>query len=94
MVDALPGSIDAADYKHVVLGLISFPYISDTFEEQHAKLVADKASGRAQSIFWVPPEARWQHLQTQARQPAIGQLVHDAMAGIERDNPVLKSVAI
>ncbi|MBC7232149.1 MAG: N-6 DNA methylase [Chloroflexi bacterium] len=101
MADALRGSMDAAEYKHVVLGLIFLKYISDAFEEQHAKLVAEKAQGadpedpdeyRAQSIFWVPPEARWQHLKAQARQPTIGQLVDDAMAGIERDNPALKGV--
>jgi type I restriction enzyme M protein len=101
MADALRGSMDAAEYKHVVLGLIFLKYISDAFEEQHAKLVAEKASGadpedpdeyRALSIFWVPPEARWAHLKAQARQPTIGQLVDDAMAGIERDNPALKGV--
>jgi len=101
MADALRGSMDAAEYKHVVLGLIFLKYISDAFEEHHAKLVAEQATGadpedqdeyRAQSIFWVPPEARWAHLKAQARQPTIGQLVDDAMAGIERDNPSLKSV--
>ncbi|HXG25924.1 MAG TPA: class I SAM-dependent DNA methyltransferase [Candidatus Binatia bacterium] len=101
MADALRGSMDAAEYKHVVLGLIFLKYISDAFEEQHARLEAERAQGadpedpdeyRAQSIFWVPPEARWQHLKAQARQPTIGQLVDDAMAGIERDNPALKGV--
>ena len=94
MTDALHGSMDAAEYKHVALGLIFLKYISDAFEEHHAKLVAEQATGeyRAQSIFWVPPEARWQHLKAQARQPTIGQLVDDAMAGIERDNPALKGV--
>lgn len=101
MADALRGSMDAAEYKHVVLGLIFLKYISDAFEEQHAKLVAEQAKGadpedpdeyRAQSIFWVPPEARWTHLKAQAKQPTIGQLVDDAMTGIERDNPALKGV--
>jgi len=101
MADALRGSMDAAEYKHVVLGLIFLKYISDAFEERHAELVADEAGGadpedqdeyRARSIFWVPPEARWPHLKAQARQPTIGQLVDDAMAGIERDNPALKGV--
>ena len=101
MADALRGSMDAAEYKHVVLGLIFLKYISDAFEEQHTKLVADRKSGadpedpdeyRALSIFWVPPEARWAHLKAQARQPTVGQLVDDAMAGIERDNPALKGV--
>lgn len=101
MADALRGGMDAAEYKHVALGLIFLKYISDAFEEQHAKLLAEEASGadpedpdeyRAENIFWVPPEARWAHLKAQARQSTIGQLVDDAMEGIERDNPALKSV--
>ena len=101
MADALRGSMDAAEYKHVVLGLIFLKYISDAFEEQHARLIAEQAEGadpedpdeyRAASIFWVPPEARWAHLKALARQPGIGQIVDDAMAGIERDNAALKGV--
>src|ERR687891_2746521 len=101
MADALRGGMDAAEYKHVVLGLIFLKYISDAFEEQHAKLEADKAQGadpedpdeyRALNIFWVPPEARWWHLKAQAKQSTIGQLVDDAMSGIERDNASLKGV--
>ena len=101
MADALRGSMDAAEYKHVVLGLIFLKYTSDAFEEVHAKLQAESAEGadpedpdeyRALGIFWVPPEARWPHLQAQAKQSAIGQLVDDAMAGIERDNVSLKDV--
>jgi len=101
MADALRGSMDAAEYKHVVLGLIFLKYISDAFEEQHARLEAERAQGadpedpdeyRALNIFWVPPEARWPHLKSQAKQATIGQLVDDAMAGIERDNPALKGV--
>ena len=101
MADALRGSMDAAEYKHVVLGLIFLKYISDAFEELHAKLEGEKKQGadpedpdeyRAKGIFWVPPEARWSHLKAQARQSTVGQLVDDAMAGIERDNPSLKGV--
>ena len=101
MADALRGSMDASEYKHVVLGLIFLKYISDAFEEQHARLNAERDQGadpedpdeyRALNIFWVPPEARWAHLKAQAKQPTIGKLVDDAMAGIERDNPVLKGV--
>src|SRR5207253_6059372 len=101
MADALRGVMDAAEYKHVVLGLLFLKYISDAFEEQHDKLLADKRHGadpedpdeyRAHNIFWVPPEARWFHLKAQAKQPTIGQLVDEAMAGIERDNPSLKGV--
>src|SRR6266705_2668517 len=101
MADALRGSMDAAEYKHVVLGLIFLKYIADDFEAQHAELEAEKAQGadpedpdeyRALNIFWVPPEARWSYLKAQAKQSTIGQLVDDAMAGIERDNPSLKGV--
>ena len=101
MADALRGSMDAAEYKHVVLGLIFLKYISDAFEERHAKLEGERDEGadpedpdeyRALNIFWVPPEARWAHLRRQARQPTIGRLVDDAMAAIERDNPALKGV--
>jgi type I restriction enzyme M protein len=101
MADTLRGSMDAGEYKHVVLGLLFLKYISDAFEELHAKLLAERASGAnpedqdeytAQNVFWVPPEARWAHLKAQAKQPTIGRLVDDAMAGIERDNPALKGV--
>ena len=101
MADTLRGSMDAAEYKHVVLGLIFLKYISDAFEEMHDRLEAERAQGadpedpdeyRAANIFWVPPEARWTHLKAQARQAVIGRLVDEAMAGIERDNPGLKDV--
>ena len=101
MADALRGSMDAAEYKHVVLGLIFLKYISDAFEEVHARLEAEQHEGadpedpdeyRAENIFWVPPEARWSHLKAQAKQPVVGQLVDDAMAAIERDNTVLTDV--
>ena len=77
MADALRGSMDAAEYKHVVLGLIFLKYISDAFEERHAQLVAEQDQGAdaedrdeyiAENIFWVPPEARWQYLRSQTRQ--------------------------
>jgi len=99
--DALRNNMDAAEYKHVVLGLIFLKYISDAFEAKHAELAAQQAQGadpedpdeyRAASIFWVPPEARWQHLKSMAPQPTIGQLIDDAMTAIERDNQTLKSV--
>lgn len=101
MADALRGSMDAAEYKHVTLGLIFLKYISDAFEEQYQRLVQEQAKGadpedpdeyRAENIFWVPPEARWERLQQNAKQPTIGQLVDQAMEAIERDNPALKGV--
>ncbi len=99
--DALRSNMDAAEYKHVVLGLIFLKYISDAFEEQHSKLDADRAKGadpedpdeyRAVNIFWVPPEARWQYLRGRAKDPKIGKIVDDALLAIERDNPTLKGV--
>jgi type I restriction enzyme M protein len=99
--DALRNNMDAAEYKHVVLGLIFLKYISDAFEAKHAELAEQKAEGadpedpdeyRAASIFWVPKEARWAHLKASAPQPTVGKLVDDAMSAIERDNPSLKGV--
>jgi type I restriction enzyme M protein len=99
--DKLRGSMDAAEYKHVVLGLIFLKYISDAFEAKHAELEAEREQGadpedadeyRAFNIFWVPKEARWWFLQASAKQPAIGKLVDDAMVAIERDNPAIKGV--
>ena len=100
MADALRGSMDAAEYKHVVLGLIFLKYISDAFEERHAEVFAelgeeaaeDRDEYIAENIFWVPAEARWPKLQGQAHQPTIGRAVDDAMTAIERDNPALKDV--
>ncbi|WP_287906693.1 class I SAM-dependent DNA methyltransferase [Chloroflexus sp.] len=101
MADTLRGSMDAAEYKHVVLGLIFLKYISDAFERHHRKLEAERAEGadpedpdeyRAFNIFWVPPEARWERLRQNARQSNIGQIVDAAMGAVERDNPSLKGV--
>ncbi|MCK4374856.1 MAG: type I restriction-modification system subunit M N-terminal domain-containing protein [Candidatus Brocadiae bacterium] len=99
--DKLRGHMDAAEYKHVVLGLIFLKYISDAFEEQHAELEAQRDQGadsedpdeyRAVNIFWVAPGARWLHLTKMAKQPTIGKVVDDAMLAIERDNSSLKGV--
>jgi type I restriction enzyme M protein len=101
--DKLRNNMDAAEYKHVVLGLIFLKYISDTFEEHRAKLVAgkgdyaganpeDQDEYKAENVFWVPPAARWSYLQNSAKQPTIGKIVDDAMVAIERDNPRLKGV--
>ena len=101
MADALRGSMDAAEYKHVVLGLIFLKYVSDAFEETRAQLETEVGEGadpeepdeyRALGVFWVPPEARWPYLQKQARQSGIGLLVDDAMSAVERDNPALNGV--
>jgi type I restriction enzyme M protein len=105
--DKLRNNMDAGEYKHVVLGLIFLKYISDSFEEHRAKLLAgstaktgdyaganveDADEYRAYNVFWVPADARWSHLQASAKLPTIGKLVDDAMVAIERDNPRLKGV--
>jgi type I restriction enzyme M protein len=101
--DKLRNNMDAAEYKHVVLGLIFLKYISDSFEEVHAKLAAGKGDYAganpedqdeylAENVFWVPKEARWTWLQGRAKQPTIGKLLDDAMLAIERDNSRLKGV--
>ena len=80
--------MDAAEYKHVVLGLIFLKYISDAFEELHTRLTAQKGEGadpeqpdeyRAERVFWVPKDARWPRVQASAKQATIGQLLDDAM---------------
>ena len=101
MANALRGSMDAAEYKHVVLGLIFLKYISDSFEEMYSRLETERDEGadpedpdeyRAESIFWVPVDARWTHIKARARLATIGQIVDDAMVSIEHDNPALKDV--
>ncbi len=97
--DKLRSNMDAAEYKHVVLGLIFLKYISDAFSELHEELKKDKLADpedpdeyRAENVFWVPQDARWDYLETRARKPEIGKLIDDAMHAIERDNPDLKGV--
>lgn len=88
--------MDAAEYKHIVLGLIFLKYISDAFEELYQKIVTQKSEGAdpedkneytAEKVFYVPPSARWKWLQGRAKLPTIGKDVDDAMEAIEKDNP-------
>lgn len=99
--DKLRKNIDAAEYKHVILGLIFLKYISDAFEELFAKLKDEEAQGadpedkdeyKAENIFFVPQEARWKLLLSKAKQPDIGKFVDDAMDAIEKENASLKGV--
>jgi type I restriction enzyme M protein len=99
--DKLRNNMDAAEYKHVVLGLIFLKYISDAFKEVHEELqndpeqLADPEANdeyKARNVFWVPLEARWDKLQKNAKQPTIGITLDDAMDAIERENASLKGV--
>ncbi|HOQ04920.1 MAG TPA: class I SAM-dependent DNA methyltransferase [Anaerohalosphaeraceae bacterium] len=101
--DKLRKNIDAAEYKHVVLGLIFLKYISDTFEELHQKLTAgqgdykganpeDPDEYKAENIFFVPANARWSYLHGRSKLPSIGKDLDDAMSEIEKANPTLKGI--
>jgi len=99
--DKLRNNMDAAEYKHVVLGLIFLKYISDAFQEVYNELKndpeelsdpEDRDEYKMRNVFWVPKAARWEYLQNNAKKPEIGKLVDDAMDAIERDNPSLKGV--
>lgn len=99
--DKLRKNIDAAEYKHVVLGLIFLKYISDAFDELYEKLNADKGVGadpedkdeyKAENVFFVPQEARWQYLVSKAKLPEVGKYIDDAMDAIEKENSSLKGV--
>jgi len=101
--DKLRKNIDAAEYKHVVLGLIFLRYISDAFEDLYEKLKKgegeyegadpeDRDEYRAENVFFVPPSARWSYLQSRAKLPEIGTDLDEAMDAIEKDNPSLKGV--
>lgn len=97
--DKLRGSMDASEYKNVVLGLIFLKYVSDSFEEKYAELIKDeyadpedKDEYLADNIFWVPAEARWEAVNNASKTPAIGQVIDEAMIAIEKENPSLKNV--
>lgn len=101
--DKLRKNMDAAEYKHIVLGLIFLKYISDSFEELYEKIKAgegdfkdanpeDADEYRAENVFFVPSVARWNYLYARAKQPSIGTDLDDAMEAIEKENPALKGI--
>ncbi|MDP4268172.1 MAG: class I SAM-dependent DNA methyltransferase, partial [Bacteroidota bacterium] len=101
--DKLRSNMDAAEYKHVVLGLIFLKYISDAFDELYFKLEEgvgeyvcaepdDADEYLAKNVFYVPLKARWKYLQDRAKQPEIGKLIDNAMDEIEKINSKLKGV--
>jgi len=101
MADKLRKNIDAAEYKHIVLGLIFLKYISGSFEILYSRLEDQKVKGadpedkdeyKAKNVFWVPREARWSYLHSRAKLPTIGKDLDNAMEMIEKENPTLKGV--
>ena len=96
--DKLRNNIDAAEYKHVVLGLIFLKYISDSFSELYNQLIEEEYDAEdrdeylAENVFYVPKEARWDFLLANAKSPEIGVLLDKAMDTIESENSQLKGV--
>ena len=101
--DGLRKNMDAAEYKHIVLGLIFLKYISYSFEKLYNKLKQDRGKYKlsdpedwdeykSRNIFFVPQKARWSYLRSQARSPDIGIKIDQAMQAIEKKNPSLKDV--
>lgn len=97
--DIMRGNMDAAEYKHVILGLIFLKYISDKFEHKHKALVEegegfeeDRDEYLAENIFFVPPSARWENVAAHAHTPEIGKVIDAAMDTIEQENKKLKGV--
>lgn len=101
--DKLRKNIDAAEYKHIVLGIVFLKYISDSFGELHARLLAgegedagadpeDRDEYKVENVFFVPPAARWSYLLARAKLPEIGRDVDSAMDAVEQENPSLKGV--
>ena len=94
-------NIDAAEYKHVILGLIFLKYISVSFEELYQQLLSEVAEGadpedreeyKAENVFFVPADARWARIVSKAKDPQIGKYVDAAMDAIEKENASLKGV--
>ncbi len=97
--DTLRKNIDAAEYKHVVLGLIFLKYISDAFEELYEELKKDpyadpedKDEYLAKNVFYIPEKARWSEIKKYAKSPEVGKYLDKAMDEIERENTQLKGV--
>jgi len=101
--DKLRKNMDAAEYKHIVLGLIFLKYISDSFEELYAKIKEGKGDYadanpeeadeyRAENVFFVPQISRWTYLHAHSKLPSVGKDLDEAMEAIEKENPTLKGI--
>ena len=95
----LRGNMDASEYKSVVLGLIFLKYISDRFDEKYQALVAegdgfeeDIDEYTSEGIFFVPENARWNVIASNAHTPEIGTIIDEAMRAIEKENKRLKDI--
>ena len=101
MADKLRGNIESSQYKHVILGLVFLKYISDSFierylqiQEQFPGMEEDRDAYESENVFFVPKDARWEVIKSQAKQPTIGQVIDNAMVLIERENASLKNMTV
>ncbi len=94
----LRGSVESAEYKHVVLSLIFLKFVSDKFEERRAELVAEGkekyvdmvAFYTMKNVFYLPETSRWSHIQQHAKQGDIAIKIDSALTEVEKNNPSLK----
>ena len=96
--DKLRKNIDAAEYKHIVLGLVFLKYISDSFQiafdmiQKEGGDIEDRDEYSARNTFFVPQNARWHYMMQNAKQSNIGTILDNAMQLIEQENASLKGV--
>ena len=95
----LRGNIDAAEYKHVILGLIFLKYISDKFELRYKQLLKEDRGVEENideytslNVFFVPVSARWSSISSYAHEFEIGKKIDEAMVEIEKENSKLKGI--
>jgi type I restriction enzyme M protein len=94
----LRGSVEPAEYKHVVLGLIFLKFASDKFEEHRAKLIAEGKEKYIEmpefynmnNVFFLEETSRWSYLIIRAKQNDIALLIDTALHTIEKNNKALK----
>lgn len=101
--DKLRKNIDAAEYKHIVLGLIFLNYISQSFCKLHQQLSSDAKEYKfampedpdeyvSRNLFWLPPKSRWDYLRKLSRSAEIGIHLDHAMEQMEEHNSSLKGI--
>tara|TARA_Y100000114_G_C11759600_1_gene328806 strand:+ start:243 stop:1811 length:1569 start_codon:yes stop_codon:yes gene_type:complete len=94
----LRGSVESAEYKHVVLGLIFLKFASDKFEERRKELIDEgkekylemKEFYNMKNVFFLPEESRWSYIMKNAKQDDIALKIDTALHTVEKNNPALK----
>lgn len=96
--NSLRGTVDPADYKHVVLGLIFLKFASDKFEERKEELISEgkekyiemKDFYLMENVFFLEETSRWSYIQNNAKQNDLALKIDTALHAIEKNNPSLK----